>query len=95
MAHFIFSVFFKTLMLIFCLYKSRKKSFNLFLQNFIFFHPYESINFSSEGLLKLALILTALLKDFCTWDIQTHIFIQARNHQLLRMSNEEPRLQFR
>jgi hypothetical protein len=29
-----------------------------FLQNFIFFHPFESINFQPAGLLKIALIVT-------------------------------------
>jgi hypothetical protein len=32
-----------------------------FLQNFIFFHPFESINFQPAGLLKIALIVTPLL----------------------------------
>jgi hypothetical protein len=36
----------------------RKKNF---LQNFIFYHPYESINFGPAGLLKIALIVTPLL----------------------------------
>ena len=31
-----------------------------FLQNFIFFHPFESINFQPAGLLKIALIVTPL-----------------------------------
>ena len=31
-----------------------------FLQNFIFYHPYESINFQPAGLLKIALIVTPL-----------------------------------
>jgi hypothetical protein len=34
----------------------------IFLQNFIFFHPFESINFQPAGLLKIALILTPLIK---------------------------------
>ena len=32
----------------------------LFLQNFIFYHPYESINFQPAGLLEIALIVTPL-----------------------------------
>ena len=32
-----------------------------FLQNLIFFHPYESINFYRAGLLKIAHIVTPLL----------------------------------
>ena len=32
-----------------------------FLQNFIFFHPYESINLQPAGLLKIALIVTPLI----------------------------------
>jgi hypothetical protein len=31
-----------------------------FLHNFIFYHPYESINFEPAGLLKIALIVTPL-----------------------------------
>ena len=36
----------------------------LFLQNFIFFHPFESINFQTAGLLKIALIVTPLIKAY-------------------------------
>ena len=32
-----------------------------FLQNFIFFHTFESINFKPAGLLKIALIVTPLI----------------------------------
>ena len=33
-----------------------------FLQNFIFYHPFESINFQPARLLKIALIVTPLFK---------------------------------
>ena len=36
---------------------------NFFLQNFIFYHPYESINLRPAGLLKIALIVTPLIED--------------------------------
>ena len=32
-----------------------------FLQNLIFYHPFESINFRPAGLLKIALIVTPLI----------------------------------
>ena len=43
-----------------------KKNFPL---NFLFYHPYESINFQPAGLLKTAFIVTPLLKHllFLTW----------------------------
>ena len=42
-----------------------------FLQNFIFFLPFESINFQPAGLLKIALIVTPLLKGhpFAYWNL--------------------------
>ena len=45
----------------------REKIFSLkffFLLNFIFYHPYEPTNFCSAGLMKIALIVTALVRDF-------------------------------
>ena len=68
-ASFLFQVFFKILMLIFGLYKRRKKCLPrsnfcgkfFFLKNFIFFYPFECINFQPAGLLKIALTLTIIL----------------------------------
>ena len=72
----------KFFMLIFGIFYSRKKCFleadfagkkYFFLHNFLFFHPYESINFYSTGLLKIPLIIVTplvLIKYanlFCTY----------------------------
>ena len=42
-------------------YRSNLGGKIFFLQNFIFYHPFESINFQPAGLLKIALIVTSLL----------------------------------
>ena len=44
------------------LLKAEKKQFWQ-KKKFIFYHPYESINFQPAGLLKIALIVTTLLKE--------------------------------
>ena len=46
-----------------CLPRSNFGGKKNFLENFIFYHPYESINFQPVGLMKIALIVTPLLKD--------------------------------
>ena len=42
----------------------------LFLQNFISFHPFESINFQPAGLLKIALIVTPYYYEFTSFKIR-------------------------
>jgi hypothetical protein len=49
------------------------------LQNFLFYHPYESINFGPEGLLKIALIVTPLLKQY--FDNKKKIYIFGPLHK--------------
>ena len=47
-------------MLTWILFQNNKSLEQLNLQNSIFYHPYESINFQPAGLLKIALIVTPL-----------------------------------